>query len=484
MDKNKAKALTELKKMVRDGALVITQTDKSSRFAVLSTEQYLKAGAVHTSKDQVVDWKHVKYLQGQVNSHVWWLSRIIGYGKEKDRERMNKNTTNSSLELPAMRLLIKDHKEWSQDSGKPVPSRPVASGNRGINSHLSEIMSEFLEPLVSEMNSGEISSTEEALYMIENVNNKMIGGENLMGENALDILLDIDHSQVKYNYDSEVEFKRLLMSWDAWDVENQTQNLFLDHIFENVPKRKVRDPELYSHINEDIKMQTDCGTRATSLSSTCSEGNSNFSDFPPNINITDEGKEIELILASLLTENLKEQGRDINTDTLNQIRCGSAADTPHSVGEIVITSRQRPNKKQKLSPGPRKCARDDPSKYNKRKEKRKGCEGKMKQQLLGEFYTIKKNQGNDENDIRNKPFNKKNSNQLKEERLRREAETERTLNGSINKLFEASEHWSRWDAESVCRQTNKLTASKDDVECQSVQDFDKKPVFFGAVVCT
>ena len=66
LEKKEAQALKELKKKVQNGEIVITQTDKSSRFAILSSEQYLKAGAVHTSKDQAVDWKHVKYLQGQV----------------------------------------------------------------------------------------------------------------------------------------------------------------------------------------------------------------------------------------------------------------------------------------------------------------------------------------------------------------------------------------------------------------------------------
>ena len=71
-----------------------------------------------------------------------------------------------------MSLLIKDHKSWSETSGKEVPSRPVVSGNKGVNTHLSELVSEVLEPLILELRGGEVSSTEEALNLIESLNKK------------------------------------------------------------------------------------------------------------------------------------------------------------------------------------------------------------------------------------------------------------------------------------------------------------------------
>ena len=62
-----------------------------------------------------------------------------------------------------MYLLIKDHKLWSEDSGTPIPSRPVLSGNSCINMHLSEMVSELIEPISSRLRGAEISSTEEAI---------------------------------------------------------------------------------------------------------------------------------------------------------------------------------------------------------------------------------------------------------------------------------------------------------------------------------
>ena len=135
---------------------MITSTDKSSRFAVLSREQYLKSGTVHTSKDERVTWSHIKYIQNQVNSHVWWLSRILGYSKMTDETRMLKNVSDSGFEVPEMAILVKDHKKWNPESGDPIPSRPIVCGNQGLNTHLSELISELTEPIVLEHDGAEV----------------------------------------------------------------------------------------------------------------------------------------------------------------------------------------------------------------------------------------------------------------------------------------------------------------------------------------
>ena len=78
-----------------------------------------------------------------------------------------KNIQKHNLEVPEMSLLIEDHKVWSEKMTKPVPSQPVVSRNKGANTHLSEIVSEILEPVVKDMESGEVVSTEEALFAFE-----------------------------------------------------------------------------------------------------------------------------------------------------------------------------------------------------------------------------------------------------------------------------------------------------------------------------
>ena len=66
-----------------------------------------------------------------------------------------------------MHLLIKDHKNWSKDSGTPPPSRPVISGNSGLNRHLSEMISLVIEPVANEAEGFEVDSTNEMLAKID-----------------------------------------------------------------------------------------------------------------------------------------------------------------------------------------------------------------------------------------------------------------------------------------------------------------------------
>ena len=57
----------------------------------------------------------------------------------------------------------------SEDSKKAIPSRPVVSGTTTYNVHLSELLSDFLEPMAREMTGAEIASTEDALNETEQV---------------------------------------------------------------------------------------------------------------------------------------------------------------------------------------------------------------------------------------------------------------------------------------------------------------------------
>ena len=186
LSNNEKKGLKSLLKRVKNDEIVITPTDKSGRFAVLSLEQYVKAGNKHTDKDESISWSRLKYLRNQVNNHVWWISRIMGYSKNTDQDRMNNNLHVSGLDVPEMVILIKDHKKWNKGSGEVLPSRPVVSGNNTINTHLSEIISEIVEPLALESDGMEINSSEEALGLIDSLNTRIKAGTS--GENVLNQL--------------------------------------------------------------------------------------------------------------------------------------------------------------------------------------------------------------------------------------------------------------------------------------------------------
>ena len=78
---------------------------------------------------------------------------------------------NQSHSLCPMYLTYKDHKGWTGEDGSPPPTRPIAGGNTGMNIHLSEVLSEIIEPLVDAYEGGdEIISTEDFKARIETTN--------------------------------------------------------------------------------------------------------------------------------------------------------------------------------------------------------------------------------------------------------------------------------------------------------------------------
>ena len=259
-------ALRSLKKKIKDGSLVVTRTDKSSRFAVMSKKQYLESGWTHTAKDQKITWKEVTYLQNQINSHVWWLANCVGYASETDSKRMMGNIQNHSLEVPEMALLVKDHKQWSKSSKKPVPTRPVVSGNNGINTHLSEFISELLEPLVMELGSGEVSSTEEALSVITDLNKRVSKGDDLSKVNVLDELKK-NVSGEEYLLLNENQASLVLDTSEVNDVDNLEKNVSVgEYLLENENLASVvgRAPDLDSSDQEEYST-TLTGTLNNSL---------------------------------------------------------------------------------------------------------------------------------------------------------------------------------------------------------------------------
>ena len=81
--------------------------------------------------------------------------------------------------MSAQYLSFKDHKGWTEDKGGVPPTRHVAGGHRGMNLHISEIVSDILEPMVGRVEGGqEVISTEDSLSVVEDVNTDMRGWTN------------------------------------------------------------------------------------------------------------------------------------------------------------------------------------------------------------------------------------------------------------------------------------------------------------------
>ena len=120
LSKSELSGLKSLKKRVQAGSLVVAETDKSKRFALLTREQYLKAGLKHTQNDFELSESQVKRIQNSVNAHTKWFSEIFNCGSNWNHsDRMEKNLSDKGEQACAMQLLIKDHKKWHQSSGTP-----------------------------------------------------------------------------------------------------------------------------------------------------------------------------------------------------------------------------------------------------------------------------------------------------------------------------------------------------------------------------
>ena len=144
------RGLKSLKKRVAEGEIVVCQTDKSGRFAVMTMADYEYAGSKHVRKDQEVNLPFVKQNQDILNGHCSMWLKIFLVGRNWGHEDRHRETKlNHSLCVSPLYLLFKDHKGWSFGMPGEPPSRPIASTTTSQNTHLSEMISEVVEPIAA-----------------------------------------------------------------------------------------------------------------------------------------------------------------------------------------------------------------------------------------------------------------------------------------------------------------------------------------------
>jgi hypothetical protein len=175
------RGLKSLQKRVADGSLVICETDKSSRFAVMSREEYIEAGKKHVDKDMEVDMDFMVKNQRRINGHMSMIMKTFRVGEEWNHQaRLRATKLTYSLSVAPLYLLYKDHKGWSLAVGGAPPSRPVASSGGGQNDHMSESVSQILEPVANTYTGGmEVNSTPDFVSVIVSLNGKDLVCENL-----------------------------------------------------------------------------------------------------------------------------------------------------------------------------------------------------------------------------------------------------------------------------------------------------------------
>ena len=149
LSKSELRGLKSLKKKVKDGDIIICQTDKSGRFAVMRMETYLMAGEKHVKDDAEINLEDVKENQRVVNGHVAMWLKIFKVGSDwKHQSRHRETKINQSLGIAPVYLLFKDHKKWDKKDGSPPPTRPVASASSGMNIHFSSWSAKYWNQLL------------------------------------------------------------------------------------------------------------------------------------------------------------------------------------------------------------------------------------------------------------------------------------------------------------------------------------------------
>ena len=208
MTEAEKRGLASLKKKVKDGNLIIVQTDKSGSFAVMSMKEYERAGKKHTDKDIEVDLNFLVENQRRINGHISMLLKTFMAGSDhKHQARIRALRITHSLSVAPLYLLFKDHKGWSLDTGTAAPTRPVVSAGSGQNDHLSELISGSLEPVANTWKGGmEVPSTGDLLSKVGEINEREIAIEE-----------DIDLEQV----DNEIEEQKVRAQerYDNFDTE-------------------------------------------------------------------------------------------------------------------------------------------------------------------------------------------------------------------------------------------------------------------------
>ena len=173
------RGLKSLRKRTKEGEIVILSTDKTGNLAVMDREGYEKAGLSHVGLDKEVDWTELRTAQRELNGHMSMLIKVFRIGKNWGHEsRIRETTMGEALQACPVHLLYKDHKGWTKDKGGVPPMRQVAGGNKGMNLHISEVISDILEPMVGRVTGGrEVISTEDTLAHLEDINTHAEGDE-------------------------------------------------------------------------------------------------------------------------------------------------------------------------------------------------------------------------------------------------------------------------------------------------------------------
>ena len=123
LSKEELRGLISLKKRIKEGNLIIMNTDKSNKFGLTDIDTYRAMGRVHTSKDKKITRRELIEREKTLNSHCAMWNKMYNLGEDHDHsDRIHDSLVQHDQSLAVMSLLLKDHKEGNK-------TRQVVSGN-------------------------------------------------------------------------------------------------------------------------------------------------------------------------------------------------------------------------------------------------------------------------------------------------------------------------------------------------------------------
>ena len=100
------RGLKDLQKRVKDGEIIICQTDKSGRLAVLSRSQYIESGNKHLKDTTEVNLRFAETNQSVLNGHISWWAEILNIGEFWNQEDVSPQEENIPIGWSAQNLRL------------------------------------------------------------------------------------------------------------------------------------------------------------------------------------------------------------------------------------------------------------------------------------------------------------------------------------------------------------------------------------------
>ena len=97
---------------VKNGAIVISFTDKDARIVIGTPEIYREAAMIHISKDEEVDWSELDNVTGLMNRTSKQILRMFDIGNESSKGRIVKGSITKDTNPPPVSFLWKTHKSY------------------------------------------------------------------------------------------------------------------------------------------------------------------------------------------------------------------------------------------------------------------------------------------------------------------------------------------------------------------------------------